>query len=225
MAWFQLDPQSIADRVEPGARIPSRAVSLARGMVGFTLLSVAGFVPWAAFGRPLYRALGEAGMYAVCAAVFIAFSGPLLHRLILGRGSMGRFYAVFSVAFVVYSIGWTVGWMLWRGHPGSVAGLLAGTAGMGWVLARAFGSGSTLKLIGLLFAWNAAGYFIGGVSDAWIGSWRDAVGPEQRATVSMLAHLGWGLCYGLGFGAGLGLAFYHCQSRARERIAERRTLE
>lgn len=224
MAWFQLDPESIADRVEGAATLPTLSASVLRGMIGFTLLSVAGFVPWAVFGRVLYRGLGEGGMYAVCALVFIVLSGPLLHRLVLGGGSMGRFYQVFTVAFVLYSIGWIAGWMILRGHPGSVAGLLAGTGGMGWALARAFDSkGQTLRVIGILFALNAAGYFIGGVLDGWIGSLRETAPPGQRATIAMLAHLSWGLCYGLGFGAGLGAAFHLCQTRARELVRGRAT--
>ena len=31
----------------------------------------------------------------------------------------------------------------------------------------------------------------------------------------LIAKLQWGVCYGLGFGAGLGIAFYLCQDRAR----------
>jgi hypothetical protein len=37
----------------------------------------------------------------VCAIVFIVLSGLLLHRLIIGPGSLGRFYKLFSAAFAV----------------------------------------------------------------------------------------------------------------------------
>ena len=54
MSWFQLDPKSIAERAQvdgADANIPTLASSLWRGVIGFTIVSVAGFVPWAVFGR------------------------------------------------------------------------------------------------------------------------------------------------------------------------------
>src|SRR5215471_6027998 len=141
MSWFQLDPDSVVDRVRTSGRpaeIPDLTASFRRGIVGFTLLSIAGFAPWAVLGRWFYRHIGEGGLYAVCALVFIGLSGPLLHRLILGPGSLPRFYKLFGLTFAAYSILWIVGWMTLRGHPGSLTGLLAGTAGMGWMLACAF---------------------------------------------------------------------------------------
>jgi hypothetical protein len=39
-----------------------------------------------------------------------------------------------------------------------------------------------------------------------------AVTKQERMRAAMLL---WGVCYGLGLGAGLGLAFYYCPSRAR----------
>lgn len=206
MSWFSLDPESIAQRAR-GTTPPSLAASVTRGAIGFTLLSVAGFVPWAVFGRPLYRAIGEAGMYAVCALVFLALSGPLLHRLLIGSGSLGRFYKVFTIAFTAYSIAWIVGWMSLRGHPGSLAGLFAGTAVMGVILAAAFDAWrSVVKLIAILFLSNVAGYFIGGVAEA------NVPGVPGK--------LLWGVCYGVGFGVGLGWAFHECQSAARRLLKD-----
>ncbi len=207
MSWFQLDPQSLADRTRAsGATIPPLGASLVRGMVGFTVVSVAGFVPWAVFGRWFSQRIGEAGLYAVCALVFIGLSGPLLHRLILGSGSLSRFYKLFSAAFAAYSVAWIAGWMSLRGHPGSLVGLLAGTAVMGTILATAFEARRELpRVIGALFVLNSLGYFIGGEFEA-------ALIHHQ----ALAAKLMWGVCYGLGLGAGLGLAFYLCQSRARE---------
>lgn len=207
MSWFQLDPQSIADRTRAaGFSVPSLGASLLRGMVGFTLISVAGFVPWAVFGRWFYRHVGEAGLYAVCALVFIALSAPLLHRLIIGPGSVGRFYKLFSLSFIGYSVAWIVGYMMLRGHPGSLAGLLAGNVVMGWLLGTAFdtGAATVVKVITALFALNSIGYFVGGEIEAAL-----------IRSNALAAKLLWGVSYGLGLGAGLGLAFYLCQSRAR----------
>lgn len=155
------------------------------------------------------------GLYLVCAAVFVLLSGPFLHRLIVGPRSLSRFYKVFTPAFAAYAVLWIAGWMAFHGHLGSVVGLLAGTTGMGALLAGFFGvRRRTWQIIAVLFVLNAAGYFLGGVIEG------EVVGQPQLAlfgTVlskpakAMLAKLLWGVFYGAGFGAGLGAAFYLCQ--------------
>ena len=173
------------------------------------MVSVAGFIPWAVFGRWLGQRIGEAGLYATCALVFIGLAGLLLHPLILGPGSLSRFYKLFGASFAAYSVAWIAGWMSLHGHPGSVAGLLAGTTVMGWMLVTAFEArGQLLKVIGALFVLNSLGYFIGGVLEG-------AIYPHSALTAKLM----WGVCYGLGLGAGLGLAFYLCQSGARALLA------
>ena len=222
MSWFQLDPQSVAERTRAAnSPLPSLGAFVARGMIGFTVVSLAGFVPWAFLGR-WFRAPGhggEVGVYVACALVFIVLSGLFLHRLILGSGALGRFYKLFTLAFIIYSIAWIIGWMTLRGHPGSIVGLLSGTALMGAILALAFDAhGQMFKVIAALFVLNSAGYFVGGWAEGWIVQLPKCeffgvslAKPQQR----ILAMMSWGLFYGLGFGAGLGLAFYLCQSRAR----------
>ena len=210
MSLFQLDPASLAARTRNHAAPLTLGASLIRGAISFTILSIAGFVPWAVFGLPLKRALGEAGMYAVCAAVFIALSGPLMHRLIMGAGSLSRFYKVFTLAFIPYSIAWTIGWIALRGHVDdharSVIGLLAGAIVMGPILAAAFDAlSSALKVIVIIFLSNAAGYFLGGIVEA--------------AVPGIPGKLLWGVFYGLGLGAGLGWAFHECQTSARRLLA------
>ncbi len=222
MSWFQLDPQSLAGRAR-GAAPPTLAASLWRGIFGFTLVSLAGFVPWAFFGKWFRAHGGELAMYIACALVFIVLSGLFLHRLILGQGSLARFYKLFTIAFTAYSIAWIAGWMSLRGHPGSVAGLLAGTALMGGILAAAFGAlDQAVKVIAALFVLNSLGYFIGGeVEQAIIKLPECSIGgislakPAQR----ILAMMSWGLFYGIGLGAGLGAAFHLCQTRARRLLA------
>lgn len=210
MSWFQLDPQSIADRARSaGASAPSLGASLVRGTLGFTLISIAGFVPWAVFGRWFHSHGGEAVMYAACAVVFIALTSPLLHQLIIGPGSVSRFYKLFSLSFTAYSIAWIIGWMALRGHPGSIVGLLSGTVIMGCMLAAAFDAWhAVVKVMLALFVLNTLGYFIGGESEAAL--------MKVHKTTAMLS---WGVFYGLGLGAGLGLAFHFCQERARKLLA------
>ncbi|MDQ3622241.1 MAG: hypothetical protein M3463_07100 [Verrucomicrobiota bacterium] len=212
MAWFQLDPQSLAGRVRTAAgptRPPTLAASVLRGVAGFTLMSVAGFAPWAFFARWFYRRVGEAALYASCAAVFIGLSGLLLHRLMIGPGSMRRFYKLFAFAFAAYAIVWTVCWMWLGADSGSIAGLLGGTGVMGAMLAFAFDAQrQVLKIIAALFVLSSLGYYAG----EWI-YW------ELAPWHPLAAMLLWGVFYGIGFGAGLGLAFYLCQSSARALIA------
>lgn len=222
MSWFQLDPPSLAARAQDSA-VPSLGASIGRGIIGFTLVSVAGFLPWGVFGRWFRFAGGELAMYLVCAVVFIGLSGLLLHKLIIGQGSLSRFYKLFTPAFAVYSVAWIAGWMTLRGHTGSVVGLFAGTAAMGLMLALAFDAlGQLGKVIAALFVLNALGYFIGGeIEIAMIGMPECTVGGVTlaRPTQVMLAKMQWGVCYGIGLGAGLGVAFYLCQSRARALLA------
>src|SRR5262249_33571580 len=134
-------------------------------------------------------------------------------------GSLPRFYKVFCIAFSAYSVLWICGWMTLRGHPGSVVGLLAGTAAMGWLLASAFDAqAATLKIIGALFVLNSIGYFVGGWVEGRFGALKTIplLGSAlPKSTHMILAKLLWGVCYGVGFGAGLGLAFHLCQTRTR----------
>jgi hypothetical protein len=223
MNWFGLDPQSIVARVQAGGRtpmIPTLGQSVVRGAVGFTLLGIAGFLPWAlGWGRTL----GEGGMYLACAIAFVGLSGPLLHRLIIGPGSLPRCYALFGVAFAAYAVLWCAIWFGARFKYNDYAGLALGLTAFGWIVASAFGAiaaapGAILALILL----HAAGYYAGGLTYADIGARRewDVLGIHlTRANCVLLARLSWGLFYGLGFGAGLGVAFYLCQANVRAALA------
>lgn len=217
MSWFQLDTASVEARVRASGcepEVPSLGLSMRRGIIGFTVVSVAGFAPWALFGRWFYKNIGEVGLYIVCAALFVGLAGLLMHRLIIGPGSLSRFYKVFAVSFTAYSAGWIGGWVALRGHSGSVVGLLVGTAVMGWMLARAFDAMPMVwQVIGVLFVLNALGYFIGGVVEG-AGIQLNGTTLSRSAQVT-IAKLLWGVCYGIGFGAGLGVSFYLCQAKIR----------
>jgi hypothetical protein len=222
VSWFKLDPQTLAAAQtgnSPQARPLSLTSSIVRGALGFCIVSIAGFVPWAIFGRTLGQQIGEAGMYVVCALVFIALAGLLLHPLIMGRGSLGRFYRLFPIAFGAYSVAWILGWMTLRGHPGSVVGLLAGTAIMGWIFTRAFKApDALLAVIAVLFVANSIGYFVGGWVEGWLinlKEWNLPAPLSGRRAQVRTAMLAWGVFYGLGLGAGLGHAFHRCQREAR----------
>jgi hypothetical protein len=212
MALFQLDPESIASRVRAGnapVRVPSLGASVLRGIVGFIIVSVAGFAPWPIFERWIHGR-SEVDLYVACTAVFVGLSGLCLHRLIIGPDSLSRFYKLFSLAFPNYAIAWVAFWMWLRGDSGSIAGLAAGTIVMGVILAIAFDAQRSLfQIIVALFVFNAFGYFAGG----WI---EGKLISEHRVAAMLL----WGACYGAGFGAGLGIAFYFCQGRVRTLLGE-----
>jgi hypothetical protein len=227
MSWFQLDPESVVARVKASGKppfIPTLADDVVRGILGFTIVSVAGFAPWAVGGRWFSRNFGEAGLYAACALVFIGLSGLLMHRLIIGPGSLARFYKLFGIAFAVYAVLWIAGWMMLRGDRGGVVGLLAGTTAMGIVMVLAFDAKKVVfEVIGALFVLNALGYFIGGWVEVAAMDSKELplIGSSiSRSTHRMIAMLLWGVCYGIGFGAGLGLAFRFCQQRTRAALHE-----
>ena len=213
MSLFQLDPQSIAARVRAAddrTPLPTCAASVVRGIVGFTLLSIAGFLPWPILDL-WFRRGTETQLYISCIAIFIGLSGPLLHRLIIGPGSLARFYKLFALAFVAYAAVWIRFWVWLRGPEGEIAGVLGGAAAMGAVLAFAFDAQrSLLKIIVALAVPSALGYFAGG--------WFEGKLAIDHRLVAMLL---WGVCYGIGFGAGLGLSFHICQTRARAALAGR----
>lgn len=222
---FGLDPQSIVARAQTSSQsvhLPSLTECIGRGMVGFTLVSLGGFAPWVLAGGWFYQNTGELGLYLVCAVMFIGLSGVLMHRLIIGPGSLGRFYKIFSLAFVGYAIAWTIGWMAFRGVTGSVVGALAGIAVMGAILAIGFATpGTILKVFAVLLLANVAGYFVGEWFYNLVKSLKEgnATGLVLSPTTrSVLSKTMWGLCYGMGFGAGIGGAFYLCQSKARNLI-------
>jgi hypothetical protein len=215
MALFQLDPQSTLARVRAtgnAGHFPTLGASVLYGIAGFTLVSVAGFAPWPIIDR-WFPAAGELGLYLACTAIFIGLSGPLLHRLIIGPGSLPRFYKLFLLAFVAYAVVWVGFWVWLRGDAGAFAGLFGGTLVMGAIIAGAFDAWRTLPaVVTALFALNALGYYAG----EWLFG---RIGFDHRLAGMLL----WGLCYGAGLGAGLGVAFHLSQERARAMLGEPRS--
>jgi hypothetical protein len=208
MNLFQLDPASIAARTRAAgqaSRLPTLTTSVLRGLIGFSILSILGFLPWPImdFWFPFLR---EGHLYVACTAIFIGLSGPCLHRLILGPGSLWRFYKLFAIAFIAYAVVWVGFWVAWRGDAGSLAGLFGGAAVMCGILAFAFDAPGAFPLsLVALFVLSTAGYYLA----LWV---EGKILLDHRVASMFL----WALFYGLGFGAGLGAAFHFCQARARE---------
>ena len=99
-----------------------RAVAI--GATGFTLTTIAAYSVWAFGGRTLYRSIGELGLYAVCAVVFILLGSFLLRPLT--RFSLGKFAAIFTTSFVAYAVAWCASYFVVRGRPGEWAASLGG---------------------------------------------------------------------------------------------------
>jgi len=208
MSLFGLSADQIVARVRSSGskvRPPTLNHSVWFGAVGFCLASVLVFATVAFGERWMYRHLGLTGAYIFWTAAFIAAGGGVLSRLVIGPGKLARFYALFSLAFLAYAVGWVAAYFSMPNRAGEWLGSIAGAVLMGLVLAWAFGAmGSLLKIIAVLLVGNSAGYFLG-----------DFLNSSLRGKAGMLA---WGVAYGLGLGAGLGAALYFAQSPVRERL-------
>lgn len=232
MKFFGLDTESILARVARAAaapRVPTVRQSLFIGGVGFALVGLAAFGVWAFAGGALTRALGEAGFYAVCAAVFIGLAGLAFGQLVIGPGGTRRMYALFTPAFAAYAALWCAAWFALAGRRAGggelmaeVVGALAGGLGMAAVVNWGMGALKQFLRAGLvLVVGNALGYFLGKVAWTWFRS--DAaqilgglLTKQQRGVVAMLV---WGILFGACFGAAIGYVFYFCQSEVRSRLA------
>ena len=183
-------------------------VAMVQGAVRFAVLATAAFSVWAFAGGWFRSHGGEPALYAVIAAVFIGFSGPLLHRLLPGEGGVRRFYGVFGPAFLAYAVVWSAVWFALRSKPGEWVAAFAGSATFVGVLALRLGRPVGYRhVVAAFFLFHAAGYFLGSeVMDVLVRSARTAAAAEERGRWMAAAMLGWGVFYGLGFGAGLGLA-------------------
>jgi hypothetical protein len=185
-----------------------------RGSIGFAIVSAAGFSVWAFAGKRLYASVGEAGLYAVCALVFLGSSGLLLSPLVRGPRSLLRFYQIFMPAFLAYAILWCAAWFSLRFGRGEWLGSLLGSLVFVTATGRGLGNyGGFLRASIVVFVCHSAGYFLGGQLMHWIN------GPTSAALftglskpqLSAMAKLSWGLLYGLGFGAGIGYVFWTFQ--------------
>lgn len=226
MNLFGLDPDSILARVGDAAvppHVPTFRQSLFIGGVGFGLVGLAAFAVWAVGGKALGKAIGEPGLYAVCALVFVGLAGGVFGQLVIGPGGTRRIYGLFTLAFVAYSVLWSAAWFGLRGTlAAEVAGAVLGSAAMAALLVWGFGAGREMaRVVAVLILFNALGYFLGEVWWRWLPSeggaqlFGNLLNRPQRVMLSML---GWGVLFGAFFGAGVGYAIYQCQEAVRARL-------
>lgn len=226
MKPFGLDTDSILARVADAAvppRVPTFRQSLFIGGVGFGLVGLAAFAVWAIGGKALTQAVGELGLYAVCALVFVGLAGIVFGQLVIGPGGTRRIYGLFTLAFVTYSVVWTAAWFGLRGTlAAEVAGAVLGSAAMAGLLAWGFGTTrEVLRMVAALILFNSLGYFLGEVWWRWLpgeGGAQLLGSLFNRPQRALLAMLGWGGLFGAFFGAGVGYAIYRCQEEVRARL-------
>ena len=169
--------------------------SILRGAIGFAVVSAAAFSVWVYGGKWFHQHGGEAAMYAGCCLVFLGIAGLLLHPLLNGPKSLARFYKIFIPAFLLYAVAWCAGWFLMGAGRGEWVASLAGSIAFTLVMAAMLKGWRALLVSTLvMFVAHSAGYFAG----------------EKVCYTSLhsaMSELLWGVCYGLGFGAGIGYAF------------------
>jgi hypothetical protein len=191
--------------------------ALLTGGIGFTIVSAGGFGVWAFAGKWFSSHGGEAGLYAACTVVFLGLSGLLLHSLIEGERQVIRFYKIFVPAFLLYAVAWCACWFALRFGKGEWLGSFFGCAVFALVLAKAFNNWRALPLaILVLFVLHSAGYFGGDWAYKHLKPGAIPVLDSlSKQTIGTLAKLSWGVCYGAGFGLGIGYAFFASQKRAK----------
>lgn len=197
--------------MNPAPSVPagSPASAMAQGALRFAVVSLLAFSVWAFAGRWFYRNVGELGLYVATALVFVALSAWLLAPVAGGAVSRRRFTVIFGGAFLAYAVAWCAAWFALRGGAGEWLGSLAGSVVFAAIVCRTLGRPQAMWVCAaVLFAAHSAGYFLGGVLYAWLGS-QSAGGTS----LALLARLGWGLLYGLGFGAGIGFTLFTAQRR------------
>jgi hypothetical protein len=174
----------------------------------FAIVSILAFSVWAIAPKVLPKNIGEPGIFLGCLIAFAAFAELFLVRLVNEPNARRKFNGSFIPAFVVYAVVWSACWfglhLRAREWIGSALGCAAFAAILYWRLGAREGF---WKVMLFLIVTHTAGYYLGGKAfymarhpPGFTASW-----PKED--IWTVAKLVWGLCYGLGFGAGIGYAF------------------
>lgn len=188
--------------------------STIHGSLGFAVVSLAAFSIWAFVPK---LAGSELGMYALIALVFLVGAGVAMSGLLQGEHRLRRFYWFFLPAFLSYAVVWSLAWFLIKGRTSEWIGAGAGTLLFAWItwlsLERARGFWMAAVM---LFALHSLGYFVG--SEWMYGVLARGIQGWNKPQVALIAKLGWGLFYGLGFGAGIGFILGYWQREGLGRV-------
>jgi hypothetical protein len=176
---------------------------LIAGTWRFTVVALLGFAPWALGGRWFNRTLGEIGLYGVCLGAFLLGALCLLPPLLPGNQRLRRTALGIIPAYTLYAVVWCSCWFALGGKLGEWIGAILGGTIFVVICAWRFGRPSQLLFTCLLFVvTHALGYFAGEFAMAWC---------QTQAWPKSFGMWAWGLCYGVGFGAGLGYVVAVCQ--------------
>lgn len=169
------------------------------GGLGFCLASLMVFASVAFLEGWMYRTLGLSGAYLVWTVLFIGLGGGVLAPLAGSLVPVFRFYAVFSIGFFLYALGWVSAYFSFGGALGEWIGSLIGSVLLGLTFAIGLGARDlSIRICLVLFAANSLGYFLGSTLNDFLGG-----------KAGMLL---WGIVYGLFLGAGFGITIFLIQS-------------
>jgi hypothetical protein len=169
------------------------------GSIGFCFASFIVFGTVAFAESWMYEHLTVTGAYLCWTILFVVVGSLVLGKLVVHENYQKRFYVLFALSFLAYSIGWICSYFILKGTFGEWAGSLAGSILMALVFSIGFSVTPSLLLFSLiLFAANSVGYFLGA-----------AINNAVQGKAGMLL---WGSIYGLFLGAGLGIVLHLAQS-------------
>ncbi len=184
----------VAEDSAPQPQASSWLRFLLRGGIRFGLASLAVFATVAFAERWMYTSFGLYGAYAIWSLLFILLGGGMLYPLAKDLLTVGKFYGLFSAAFLLYSVGWVAAYFLLRDGLGEGVASLLGSVLM--AIAFAFGLRVLPLIVSfslILFMANSVGYFLGLFLNAAL-----------KGRTGMLL---WGAAYGFFLGAGLAAVF------------------
>ena len=174
----------------------------------FAVVSLAGFGFWALEPAMLPKRFGEMGVFLGCLLFFCGFAEIFLINLVHEPNRRKKFNRSFVPAFVTYAIVWSACWFALKFGRGEWLGSALGCAAFAFILGKQLGAREGYcKVILFLIIAHSAGYFLGGKVFYMARHPPDALASLSKDQVWTLAKLAWGLCYGLGFGAGIGYAY------------------
>jgi hypothetical protein len=190
--------------------------AILNGAWRFALVSVLAFGFWAIQPKILPKNYGEPATFVGCLIAFAVFAEIFLVPLVHPPNARRKFNGSFIPAFVVYAAVWSACWFAQkipaREWVGSALGCAAFAAILHWRLGAREG---LWKAMLVLIVTHTAGYYFGGKVFYMARHPPEFIASWPRENIWTLAKLMWGLCYGLGFGAGIGYAFDRFQRAAR----------
>jgi hypothetical protein len=182
--------------------------AILNGAWRFALVSVLAFGFWAVQSKILPKSFGEPATFVGCLIAFVVFAEIFLVPLAHQPNARRKFNESFIPAFIAYAVVWSACWFGLHLHAREWIGSALGCAAFASILYWRLGAQRGLcKAILFLIVTHSAGYYLGGKvfymarhPPPFAASW-------SKETIWSVAKLMWGLCYGLGFGAGIGYAF------------------